>query len=135
MSNNKELILDPAMKRMQMEALEKIELHLDEGSKQLSVWAGYFETALRELMRDEGVPDLADEGIRAEYVQRADLMATAAAKLALRKRAELTAEVVTDLKVKHLPDHITWAAKRVGVEVIAAAPAAGGLEPVIKSVV
>lgn len=125
MDQDKKLILDPSLKRMQQEALEKIDLHMDEGSKQLSVWGGYFETTLREIFRKEGVPSERDESGRAEFVRRADLMATEAAKLALKKRAELTAEVVKELKVKHLPEHITWASRRVGVEI----------EPVIKSVV
>ena len=121
--SHKEIILtDGETKRLQEQQLDSIVMFLDEGSKQVGVWADYFAHNLREIARAEGVPDVMDEVTRTRQVQRADLMATAAARLALKRRSEVTAEVVRDLKVRTIPPFVLWAARRAGVELFPPSP-------------
>lgn len=123
MGQHKEIILtDGETKRLQEQQLEAITLFLDEGSKQIGVTAGYFEMLMRETVRREGMPLADEQDKRDDIVKRSVLLAETAAKWALKVRAEVTAEVVRDLKVRTIPPFVVWAARRSGVELFPTSP-------------
>ncbi|MDP1824928.1 MAG: hypothetical protein Q8L48_16850 [Archangium sp.] len=137
MSRNRPIILPPGAAQLQKEEGEKAILwHLDEGNKQVGVVAGYFEMLMREEVRRNGLPPVHDQVGRDLIVEKASLMAEAAAKWSLKKRSEIVAEVVTELKVRDVPDHMVWACKRTGVNLVLAPSAAVVAEepsPIIKT--
>lgn len=119
------ILLPPGAAQLQKEEGEQaIAWHLEEGNKQVGVIAGYFEMLMREEVRRNGLPPVHDQVGRELIVEKAALMAEAAAKWSLRKRSEIVAEVVTELKVRDVPEHMLWATRRTGVELFPAPPAA-----------
>lgn len=120
MKNNGKKILLPAdaLAQLQNERHQAIDLHLGEVAKHCSIENQDLDLVLRALLDKEGVPAVDDELARNDVMNRAYLMSKRITAHKLRRLNEAVKEVVEAHNVTDLPPHITWSARRAGVELL-----------------
>lgn len=101
-----------ALEQLRQEQLMKIQAHLEELGKQNEMRFSDFNMVLRECLRNM----MGGTESPADIIKDVESIASAITAHKMKLHYEGVRDVIRDLNVQDLPDHVTWAARRAGVE-------------------
>lgn len=118
--NQRVIVEGDSLKKLQQERAELIDDHLSELGKHLSIENQDLDLVLRAAL-EKGVPG--DPIEQEVLLTKCASMAALISSHKLRKLNNGVKGICQLLNVRDLPEHITWSARRAGVELVDPLPA------------
>jgi hypothetical protein len=114
--HGKVIIEGDALKRLQQERMQHIDAHLEQHGHRTSIINAAMDLVLKADLSRGGIPDTEVE--RQVCMENATAMAKLIADERLKRFNEGVKDICTMLNVRDLPEHIVWAGRMAGVELL-----------------
>lgn len=114
--HGKVIVPDNALKQLQAERMQHIDAHLEQHGHRTSIINAAMDLVLKADLSRGGIPDTEVE--RQVCMDNATAMAKLIADERLKRFNEGVKDICAKLNVRDLPDHIVWAGRMAGVELV-----------------
>lgn len=115
--HGKVIVPDNALRQLQQERMQHIDRHLEQLGNFTSIENAALDLCLKEALR-HGFP--VTQEARESLMEHSVAMAKLISAERLKRFNVGVKEVCKELNVRDLPDHVVWAGRRAGVELVEA---------------